>query len=56
MELAWKDQNIVLFMKTVATRKESVLRERRRPAATATNTRTSRVVFGEDVTKDLWIP
>ena len=56
MELAWKDQNVVLFMTTVATGKESVLRERRRPAATATNARTSRAVFGEDVTKDPWIP
>ena len=56
MERAWKDQNVVLFRTTVATGKESVLRERRRPAATATNARTSRAVFGEDVTKDPCIP
>ena len=55
-ELAWKDQNVVLFMTTVATGKESVLVERRRPAATAPNARTSRTIFGDEVTKDLWIP
>ena len=43
-------------MTTVATGKELILRERRRPAITATNVRTSRAVFGEDVTKELWIP
>ena len=56
IELAWKDQNVVLFITTVATGKESVLRERRRPAVTATNARTSRAIFGEEVRKDLWIP
>ena len=43
-------------MTTVVTGKESVLVERRRPAATATNARTSRAVSGDEVTKDLWIP
>ena len=42
-------------MTTVVTGKELVLRECRRPTVTATNIRTSRLVFGEDVTKDLWI-
>ena len=56
MELAWKDQNVVLFMTTVATGKESELVRRRRPTKTATNVRTSRAVFGDEVTKDLWIP
>lgn len=56
MELAWKDQNVVLFMTTMATGKESELVRRRRPAATATNARTSRAIFGDKVTKDLWIP
>ena len=45
MELAWKDQNVVLFMTTVVTGKESELVRRRRPATTATNTRTSRAVL-----------
>ena len=55
IELAWKDQNVVLFMTTVATGKELKLVRRRRPATTATNVRTSRAVFGNEVTKDLWI-
>ena len=56
MELAWKDQNVFLFMTTVATGKESEIVQRRRPAATATNTRISRAVFGDEVTKKLEIP
>ena len=56
MELAWKDQNVVLFMTTVATGHEKELVWRRRPAATATNTRTARAVFGDEVLKELWIP
>ena len=56
IELAWKDQNVILFIITVATGKESELVRRRRPAMTATNARTSRAVFGDEVTKDLWIP
>ena len=57
LELAWKDQNVVLFMTTVSTGRETVKRLRRRPAKTATNARTSRAVFGEDeARKELLIP
>ena len=56
MELAWKDQNVVLFMTTIVTGKEKELVLRRRPAATATNARTSRAIFGDDVTKWVEIP
>ena len=55
MELAWKDQNVVLFITTMVTRYKKELVWRRRPANTATNARTSRVVFGDKVTKKLWI-
>ena len=56
MEFAWKDQNVVLFMSTISNGRETVQRLRRRPAKTATNTRTSRAVFGEMTTKELDIP
>ena len=46
LELAWKDQNVVLFMTTVSNGQEKIKRLRRRPAKTATNARTSRAVFG----------
>ena len=56
MELTWKDQNVVLFMTTVATGNERELVLCRRLAATATNTRTSRAIFGDEVTKWIEIP
>ena len=56
LELAWKDQNVVLFMTTVSDGTETVRRLRRRPAKTATNARTSRAEFGEMTTKELDIP
>ena len=34
----------------------TILRERRRPAATSTNTKTSRVIFGDEAVKELNIP
>ena len=56
LQAAWKDQNVVLFMSTVPTGMESILRNRRRPAKSATNSRTSREVFGDSSTKELLIP
>ena len=57
LELAWKDQNVVLFMTTVSNGQKQVKRLRRRPAKTATNARTSRAVFGHDeARKELPIP
>lgn len=57
LELAWKDQNVVLFMTTVSNGQKKVKRLRRRPAKTATNARTSRAVFGHDkARKELLIP
>ena len=55
LQFAWKDQQMVLFMTSVHTGRETVIRKRRRPAKTATNAKTSRAVFGEEVTKDLTI-
>ena len=57
LELAWKDQNVVLFMTTVDDATGTMRRARRKPAKTSTNARTSRAVFGEDeYIKDLDIP
>ena len=47
---------MVIFMSTVLHGSEQVIRQRRRPAQTSTNARTSRMVFGNAVVKDLPIP
>ena len=46
LELAWKDQNIVLFITTISSGRKKIKRLRRRPAKIAINARTSRAVFG----------
>ena len=57
LELAWKDQNVVLFMTTMSNGQKKIKRLRRRPAKTATNARTSRAVFSQDkARKELLIP
>ena len=56
LQFAWKDNNVVLFMSTVARPENSVIRARRRPAATSTNAKTSWAAFGEETVKDLAIP
>ena len=56
LQAAWKDQNVVLFMSTVSTGIETILRPRRRPAKTATNAKSSREVFGDEPIKALLIP
>ena len=56
LQAAWKDQNLVLFMSTVSTGMETILRNRRRPARSATNANTSRKIFGDLSTKKLLIP
>ena len=55
-QIAWKDQAMVLFISTVSNGTKKIVRQRRRPAKTATNARTSRMVFGDAVVKDLLIP
>ena len=54
--MAWKDQNVVLFMTTVDRVCDTVRRMRRRPAATATNASTSRAEFGNEAVKEMDIP
>ena len=56
LQLAWKDQNVVLFMSTVSNGRDTISRLRRRPTKTATNARTSRAPFGENNVKQLHIP
>ncbi len=55
-QVAWKDQAIVLFISTISDSTARIVRQRRRPAKTATNARTSRMVFSDTVVKDLPIP
>ena len=47
---------MVLFISIVSNSSKQVIRQRRRPARTSTNARTSRMVFGDAVVKDLAIP
>ena len=56
MQFGWKDQNVVLFMTTVSNGRKTIKSLRRRPAKTATNARTSRVMFGDEAQKELPIP
>ena len=57
LQLAWKDQNVVLFMTTVHDGKDSVIRSRRRPPKTASNSASSRRAFGQnEAVKDLPVP
>ena len=56
LELARKDQNVVLFMTTVDRAYDAVRRMRRRPAATATNASTSRAKFGNEAVKEMDMP
>ena len=57
LQLAWKDQNVVLFVTTVHDGKESVIRSRKRPPKTASNSASSRRVFSpNEAVKDLPIP
>ena len=46
LEIAWKDQNVVLFMTTVDRAEPTIMRWRRRPPKTATSSRTSRAMIG----------
>ena len=56
LQFAWKDQGLVLFMTTAVEGTEEVIRERRRPAETATGAIKSRIVFGSEARKHLPIP
>ena len=56
LKAAWEDQNAVLFMTTISTGIERVLRVRHRPPATATNAKPSQGVIGHDTTKALFMP
>jgi len=56
LQAAWKDQNVVLFMTTVSNGVEKILRLRRRPPKTATNAKTSRIIFGDLPVLALLIP
>ena len=52
----FKDSAFALALSTVWDGNKKVLRLRRRPKVTATHAQTSRVPFGNQATKHLWIP
>ena len=57
--LAWQDNNIILALSnihTVYTTKDFYKKVRRRPAKISTNRRIIRQVFGDALTKELYIP
>ena len=56
MQFAWKDNNTVLFMSTVADPKATIVRRRRRPGATSTSAKTSWKAFEGEKVKELAIP
>jgi hypothetical protein len=56
LQLGWKDSKVVLFMPTVHSGKEKVVRRRRRPVTTSSGAIQTRRVFGEEPTKELLIP
>ena len=57
IQFAWKDQNVVLFMSTIYSGDEEIVRTRRKPGKAATNAVTSRRVFEpNEHTKQLAIP
>ena len=55
LQFAWKNQQIVLFMTSVDTRRQYVQRKRRKSTKTTTNAKISRVVFGNEPIKTLFI-
>jgi len=55
-QIGFKDNAYVLFMSTVYTGKETIVRNRKRPKATSSKAKTARAPFGNQPTKDLSIP
>ncbi|EKG09020.1 hypothetical protein MPH_14001 [Macrophomina phaseolina MS6] len=56
MQFGWQDARIVLFMSTVHDGKQWVIRRRRRPTKTSTNSKITRKPFGDNVEQDMEIP
>ena len=55
-EMAWRDNNLVLFATTIGDPTAVVNRPRKRPGLTRTGATKTRKVFGEEVVKNLDIP
>jgi hypothetical protein len=54
--IGWKDQVFVLIISSVISGNKKVLRLRKRPKKTSSKAKTSRVLFGNNTTKELLIP
>jgi hypothetical protein len=55
-QIGWKDNTLALIMSTTIDRKETVLRDRKRPKTTSLKAKTSRVLFSNNPCKVLLIP
>jgi hypothetical protein len=55
-QCGWKDNAFALTMSTVHNRKSKVTKVRKRPKKTSSKTKTARVPFGDQPTKELEIP
>ena len=55
-QIGWKDNAFVLMISTTMDRKETVLREQKRPKKTSSKAKTARVPFGDLPRKELPIP
>ncbi|KAF6823512.1 hypothetical protein CPLU01_11372 [Colletotrichum plurivorum] len=55
-QLSWKDNALVLFLTTVYSHTDEVIRNRRRPNKSSAAARAAREVFGPDARKELPIP
>ena len=55
-EIAWRDNNVVLFATTVGYPKAVIIRPRKKPTASRTRASKTRKLFGDDIVKDLPIP
>ena len=55
-QMAWRDNNVVLFATTVSDPTAVVVRPRKRPGATRTGAVKTRKAFGEMIIKDMDIP
>ena len=55
-EMAWRDNNVVLFASTIGDLNETVVRSRKRPGKNKTGAVQTRREFGDKYIKDLPIP
>ena len=55
-QMAWRDNNVVLFATTIGDLEAVIIQPRKRPAASHTGAPKTRKAFGDEITKDMEIP